>query len=415
MIRNPVSTRVQPETAEAKTSASTPTIPAAVFGGSGYVAGELLRLLALHPRFEPTTIFSTSQAGERVTSAFPHLAGTKLDSLLFTAEENAFDPSSPLVAGSGPLAVFTATPHGAAAPIVAKLFAARAAATRARGAGRSPEGDQHSSLFHLVDLSADFRFADPNEWAAIYGKPVHPAPDLIPQFTCAVPEHVAPLLSPMTQHAAQPGCFTTAAVCAAWPFFKLGLVEGDVFVSAVTGSSGSGKTPAANTHHPDRHSTLYAYSALSHRHEAEMRHLIGAACRGCEPDVEFVPHSGPFVRGIHATLRMSLREEMTAADLVERVNALYEGGAASGAGRGAGPGSQDRSFVTASATPPKLTEVIGTNRCRLGLATRGRTLVVTSVLDNLTKGASGGAVQWMNRLFGMPDSTGLELPGLGWF
>lgn len=363
-----------PDRARSVSGVTPPLVPAVVFGGSGYVAGELLRLLASHPVYAPTGVASTSQAGAPVTSVFPHLAGTKLDALRFTDEATAIESC----AATGPLAVFTATPHGSAAPIVKKILERR--------------GDD--ARLHLVDLSADFRFADAAEWAAIYGRP-HAAPELLGRFTCAVPEHV---LAPATPHAAQPGCFTTAAVCAAWPFFRLGLVECDVFVSAVTGSSGSGRTPAANTHHPDRASTLYAYNALAHRHEAEMRHLIGAACRGCEPDVEFVPHSGPFVRGIHATLRMTLREPAGAEEIASRVNALY----------GAG-------FVTATASPPKLTEVAGTNRCRLGIATRGRTLVVTSVIDNLTKGAAGGAVQWMNRLFGLPDATGLELPGLGWY
>ena len=367
-------------------------IPTAIYGGSGYVAGEMLRVLSFHPTFEPVAVHSTSQAGELVTSAFPHLAGTKLDGLRFSAEE--FDTRR------GPFAVFTATPHGAAAPIVAKLLAARAEAAR------SEKDSKRDQDFHVVDLSADFRLADPAEWAAIYGKP-HPAPELLPQFTSGVPEHVDSVTTP---HAAQPGCFTTAVVCAAWPFFKLGLVEGDVFVSAVTGSSGSGKAPAANTHHPDRHATLYAYNALAHRHEAEMRHLIGAARPGREPAIEFVPHSGPFVRGIHATLRMTLRRELAEsggaglAGIVDRVNELHVSAA-----------KGSRPFVTASTAMPKLTEVVGTNRCRLGLAGRGRTLVVTSVLDNLTKGAAGGAVQWMNRLFGLPESTGLELPGLGWY
>ncbi|MSR47292.1 MAG: N-acetyl-gamma-glutamyl-phosphate reductase [Planctomycetes bacterium] len=363
-------------------------IRTAVFGGSGYVAGELLRLLVQHPKFAPAAIASTSQVGERVPAAFPHLAGTRLDGCSFVSERDALAA----IARPGATAVFLATPHGAAAPLAKQLLAARAAA----GLGDRDDG------FHIVDLSADFRFADATEWSSIYGKP-HAAPELLARFTCAVPEHAERIATP---HAAQPGCFTTAVTCAAWPFFRLGLVEGDVFVSAVTGSSGSGKTPAANTHHPERHSTLYAYNALAHRHEPEMRHLIGAACRGCEPDVEFVPHSGPFVRGIHATLRMSLREPMAAVDLVERVNALYSERARKAGGA---------SFVVASTAPPKLTEVVGTNRVGLGIATRGRTLIVTSVIDNLTKGAAGGAVQWMNRLFGLPDATGLELPGWGWY
>jgi len=369
-------------------------MPAAVFGGTGYVSGELLRLLAQHPRFTPAAVFSTTQAGEPVTRAFPHLAGTKLDGVKFVGE----DDGATWFARPGPLAVFTATPHGAAAPLLAKLFAARAAA-RANGVELD---DDH---FHVVDLSADFRFDDAKRWEQIYAQP-HGAPELLREFACAVPEHFALTKhGTMPQHAAQPGCFTTAVVCAAWPFFRLGLVEGDVFVAATTGSSGSGKSPSAATHHPDRHATLYAYNPLTHRHEAEMRKLLGAACRGCEPDVEFVPHSGPFVRGIHATIRMTLRDAPVGTDadraaaLVARVNTLYG----------------ERSFVRATTTPPKLTEVVGTNRCRLGVAVRGRTLVVTSVIDNLTKGAAGGAVQWMNRLFGLDERTGLELAGLGWY
>jgi N-acetyl-gamma-glutamyl-phosphate reductase len=370
------------------------TTPALVFGGSGYVAGELLRLLSNHPRFVPAAVFSTTQAGEPVTRAFPHLAGTRLDGVKFVGEEEG----AAWFVRPGPLAVFTATPHGAAAPLLAKLFAARAAA-------RENGVDLDERQFHVVDLSADFRFDDPQRWAEIYGQP-HGAPELLREFACAVPEHFA--LSKhgtMPRHAAQPGCFTTAVVCAAWPFFRLGLVEGDVFVAATTGSSGSGKSPSAATHHPDRHATLYSYHPLTHRHEAEMRRLLGAACRGCEPDVEFVPHSGPFVRGIHATIRMTLRDEPVGSDadraaaLVARINTLYG----------------ERSFVRATTTPPRLTEVVGTNRCRLGVSVRGRTLVVLSVIDNLTKGAAGGAVQWMNRLFGLDERTGLELAGLGWY
>jgi N-acetyl-gamma-glutamyl-phosphate reductase len=174
------------------------------------------------------------------------------------------------------------------------------------------------------------------------------------------------------------------------------LVDGPIFVSAVTGSSGSGRTPAANTHHPERSGNLYAYGVLAHRHEQEMRDLLAAARPGSGPDVEFVPHSGPFVRGIHATLRLTLRRAETAERLVARVNAHYS----------------KSPFVTASTTLPKLTEIVGTNRLRLGIATRDRTLVVTSVVDNLTKGAAGGAVQWMNRLFDLDEDTGLRLPGL---
>jgi N-acetyl-gamma-glutamyl-phosphate reductase len=115
--------------------------------------------------------------------------------------------------------------------------------------------------------------------------------------------------------------------------------------------------------------------------------------------VELVPHSGPFVRGIHATLRMTLTQPRDTASLVAEAQRVYA----------------SHPFLTCSDRMPTLTEVVGTNRCHLGIAASGTTLVVTSVIDNLVKGAAGGAVQWMNRLFGWPDDTGLSLPGLGWY
>jgi N-acetyl-gamma-glutamyl-phosphate reductase common form len=351
-------------------------IPAVVLGGTGYVAGELLRLLAQHPRLAVACVASTSRQAEPVAAAFAHLGGTTVGDLPFADIESA----SSLFAPGAPVAIFAATPHGATAPLLEPLL------RRAEAVGAD---------VHAVDLSADFRFRDPARFERIYGG-THAARDRCASFRCAVPEHAR---GPIPVHAAQPGCFVTAAVCAAYPALALGLVEPDVFVSAVTGSSGSGRTPAANTHHPERRSTVYAYAPLAHRHEEEMRMLLGEACGGDEPNVDFVPHSGPFVRGIHATLRMTLRRPTDAAELVDAYRGFYV----------------DAAFLDVSATPPRLHEIVGTNRCRLGVAARGRTLVVTSVLDNLVKGAAGGAVQWMNRLFGLPEDAGLRVPGLGYF
>jgi N-acetyl-gamma-glutamyl-phosphate reductase len=352
------------------------TVPVAILGGTGYVAGELVRILLLHPHFKLETVVSTSQAGERVTAAFPHLLGTAADALTFESLEaltKRFIPHQPF-------GVFAATPHGATAALLDQVLGAAEAT---------------GTPLSVVDLSADFRFPDPETFAAIYGQ-AHAAPQRIPSFECAVPEH---FVGRPSGHAVQPGCFTTSVVIAAYPFFALNLVADDVFAAAITGSSGSGRKLGQGTHHPERRSNLYAYSVLGHRHEPEMRRLLGRARGGRDPDVQFVPHSGPFVRGIHATLRMTLHEAIPAADLVARVNAFYAGSP----------------FVFATEQPARLTEVVGTNRCRLGIATRGRTVVVTSVIDNLVKGAAGGAVQWMNRLMNVADDTGLRLPGLGWY
>ncbi|HEY3354743.1 MAG TPA: N-acetyl-gamma-glutamyl-phosphate reductase [Polyangia bacterium] len=353
-----------------------PTIPVAVLGGTGYVAGELLRLLAGHPVFRVAAAGSTSQEGEPVRGAFPHLAGTAVDGLRFESTlelARRFEPDAPF-------GVFTATPHGATAALVELLLTA-AEAARAR--------------VRVVDLSADFRYPDAADYAAVYGH-AHDAPARLEAFHCSLPEQ---LRGKPPVHAVQPGCFTTAVTLGAWPFYALDLVEGSLFAAAVTGSSGSGRSPGAGTHHPERHSDLRAYSPLVHRHEPEVRRLLGLGRDGPAPEVELVPCSGPFVRGIHATLRLTLRTPTPAAELVTRVNDFYA----------------PSPFVRASVESPRLTEVVGTNRARLGLTTRGRTLVVTAVIDNLIKGAAGGGIQWMNRLFDLPDDAGLTLGGLGWY
>ncbi|MEK7704793.1 MAG: N-acetyl-gamma-glutamyl-phosphate reductase [Myxococcota bacterium] len=346
-------------------------IPVAILGGSGYVAGELIRLVSGHPRFTLAAVASSSQVGESVVAAFPHLAGTAADGLAFSAS------LTPLLARGTPLGVFAATPHGATANLIDELLTAA-----------------HGDDLRVVDLSADFRFADAAAYQAIYG--AHPAPTRLGEFVCAVPEH---LHGKPARHVTQPGCFTTAVVLAAYPFLAEALVGDDIFVSAITGSAGSGRKLSPGTHHPERRSNLFAYKPLGHRHEAEMRLLLAAARGGRAPTVDFVPHSGPMVRGIHATLRMELHKETPASELVARVNRSYA----------------HTPFVHATLEPPKLTEVVGTNRCRLGIAVRGKRLVVTSVIDNLVKGAAGGAVQWMNRLYDLPDETGLTLAGLGWY
>jgi N-acetyl-gamma-glutamyl-phosphate reductase common form len=356
-------------------AAAPEAVPTVVFGGHGYAAGELLRILAGHPGLRIAAVASSSQAGKSVVEAFPHLAGLGLEPLRFVS----LDEAAYVVGGArGRVAAFFATPHGATAPLVRTTLAA---------------AEKGGADLRCVDLSADFRFPDAASFKTVYGKD-HGAPELLGRFVCDVPELWR---GPTPRHAAQPGCFTTCAVLSAAPFVAAGLVEPDVFVSAVTGSSGSGSTPAANTHHPERRSNLYAYSPLAHRHEPEMRALLSRAA-GAAVGVDFAPHSGPFVRGIHATLRMTLRKDFDADALAAEAARFYA----------AAP------FVRVSVEAPKLTEIAGTNRMRIGVAARGRTLVVAGVLDNLVKGAAGGAVQWMNRLFGFDEDAGLRLAGLGW-
>jgi N-acetyl-gamma-glutamyl-phosphate reductase common form len=345
-------------------------IPAVVLGGSGYVAGELLRLLAGHPHLRPSAILSESQAGEPVESAFPHLAGC--------FPELKFSGRSEVFAGleGGPVAVFCAAPHGAAAALLDEVL------TEAERAGLEA---------HAVDLSADFRFADAAAYERVYGH-AHGAPARLASFRCAVPEHAygAP-----EGHRAHPGCFTTATLLAAVPLLKLGLVEPRVSVVAVTGSTGAGKTPTATTHHPARRSNLFAYSPLSHRHEPEMEALAKAAS-GVEAEIHFIPQAGPFARGIYATVQGKLLRP--GEDVRAALASFYAGSP----------------FVDVLAAPPRLQDVVGTNRCRMGVAVDGDHVAVFSAIDNLVKGAAGGGIQWMNRLLGLPETAGLTQPGPGW-
>ena len=343
-------------------------IPVVVLGGSGYVAGELLRLLAGHPHLRPAAILSESQAGEAVESAFPHLAGC-FPGLRFSGREGLFDGLE------GQVAVFCAAPHGAAAALLDEVLA---------------EAEQKGLEAHAVDLSADFRFADAAAYERVYGH-AHGAPGRLASFSCAVPEHA----NGTNGHRAHPGCFTTATLMATVPLLKLGLIEPRVSVVAVTGSTGAGKTPTATTHHPARRSNLFAYSPLAHRHEPEMEALAKAAS-GVEAEIHFIPQAGPFARGIYATVQGKLLRP--GEDVRAALASFYDGSP----------------FVDVLAAPPRLQDVVGTNRCRMGVAVDGDHVAVFSAIDNLVKGAAGGGIQWMNRLLGLPETAGLTQPGPGW-
>jgi len=351
-------------------------VPAVVLGGSGYVAGEVLRLLAGHPFLQPVASVSESQAGESVETSFPHLAGC-YPGLAFAPRESLKNLFKGW--GSGPLAIFCAAPHGAAAGLLDGMLA------DAEQAGLTPRA---------VDLSADFRFAEAAAYEKVYGHP-HGAPDRLTRFVCALPEHL-----PETPdgHIGHPGCFTTSVLMATVPLLKLGLIEPRVSVVAVTGSTGAGRAPGATTHHPARRSNLFAYSPLRHRHEPEMRALAAAASGADGVEIHFVPQAGPFARGIYATVQAKLAQAMKGEEVRAALSGFYAGAP----------------FVDVLPEPPRLQDVVGTNRCRLGVAVDGDHLVVFSTIDNLVKGAAGGGIQWMNRLLGFPETAGLKVPGIGW-
>ncbi len=404
-------------------------MPVVVLGGSGYVAGEALRLLAGHPRLVVAGIVSESQAGQPLAAAFPHLASA-YPSALFHAVEDlprlVEMAAATAAAGGGTAAALCAAPHGVAAQLVDRLL------TAAERAG---------ARLRVVDLSADFRFAAAADYERVYGHP-HGAPSRLASFRCALPEHaeLAFTAVPPTdavvagadsggafpapagsrtigagggeaqaggvaaEHVGHPGCFPTAVLLAAVPLVRLGWVEPELQVVAVTGSTGAGRTPTATTHHPARRSNLFAYNPLAHRHQPEMRALAAAAA-GQPVAIHFVPQAGPFARGIYATVQARLLRPVRPGQEAEQAAAVTADLARFYA---AAP------FVDVVAEPPRLQDVVGTNRCRIGVAVAGDRLVAFAAIDNLTKGAAGGGIQWLNRLLGFPETAGLTQPGLGW-
>jgi N-acetyl-gamma-glutamyl-phosphate reductase common form len=344
-----------------------------VLGGTGYVSGELLRLLSGHPHFTLAGVMSDSSPGELAGKSFPHLA----NALGNTAFKSQADIAA-LIAKTPTSAVFCAAPHGAAAGLIDSLL------KTAESAGTKPR---------VVDISADFRFATAAGYEAVYKHP-HGAPHRLAQFTCAVPEH---LKSVTTPHVGHPGCFSTAILLASVPLLASGWIDPTLFVSGITGSTGSGRKPVEGTHHPTRHSDLYSYGALGHRHTPEITALAKAAT-GIDAEYAFVPHSGPYARGIHATVQARLKSPRDAAALVGHLREFYSGAP----------------FVRVLDQAPRVKDIVTTNYAHLSAVANGRTVAVMSVVDNLNKGAAGGAVQWMNRLFGFAETSGLTAAAPGW-
>jgi N-acetyl-gamma-glutamyl-phosphate reductase len=333
-----------------------------VIGGAGYVGGELLRLLLQHPEVDEVTTNSRSQAGQAVGDVHPSLAP-------LTAAR--FAGSDPGEAARGRDVVFLALEHGASSGVMGGVIDA--------GAGM------------IIDLAADFRIQDGRLHERHYGR--HPAPELVHRFRYGLADVVGEALRGATAIAA-PGCFATAAQLALYPIAELSLAAPPA-IFAVTGSSGAGQAPRASTHHPARAANLFAYQAMGHRHEGEILEQWRAWRGDAAATARLLTHSGPFVRGIHATLHARLTEPVD--DITELMRARFG----------------ERPFVRIVDEAPQLTHVVGSNMAMLGAAQSddGREVQVMCVIDNLIKGAGGQAIQAMNLALGLDERAGLLAPG----
>ncbi len=335
----------------------------AVIGAAGYVGGELLRLLQLHPEVTEWIATSRSQAGKPVGDVHPALAAVS---------EARFAGLTPGEAARGQDVVFLSLEHGESSKVAAEVFDA--------GPGL------------VVDLAADFRIHDPALHRTYYG--AHPAPELVHKFSYGL----ADVLGQKPHGAAAiaaPGCFATAAQLALYPLRGQALaVPPSLF--AVTGSSGAGALPKPTTHHPARAHNLFAYSVFGHRHEGEILEQWRAWTGSPGAGMRLMTHSGPFVRGIHLTLHATLAEPLHPGAAARLLADAWAG----------------RPFVRVVADPPQLTHCVGTNFAITATAQSGdgREVQVFVVLDNLVKGAGGQAIQAMNLALGLDEVAGLGAP-----
>ncbi len=338
----------------------------AVIGGSGYVAGELLRLLLQHPEVAECVATSRSRAGEPIGAAHPALAP-------LTAAR--FAGTTPAEAAREKDVVFLCLEHGESSRVAAGIFEA--------GPGL------------VVDLAADFRVQDLRVYEQYYGS--HPSPALVSRFRYGLADVLGAKLGGASAIAA-PGCFATAAQLALYPLARAGIdVRPSLF--AVTGSSGAGSRPRDTTHHPTRAHNLFAYSVLGHRHEAEVLQSWREWTGRPDATARLMAHSGPFVRGIYLTLHAFMPPSTNGAS----------GGRAAQWFREAYAG---RAFVRMLDTPPELTHAVGTNYALIHAAESadGREIQVSVAMDNLVKGAGGQAVQAMNLALGLNECAGLTAP-----
>ena len=345
------------------TRAAARRVPVAVLGATGYTGVELLRLLARHPGVEIAYLSSEQYRDRPASDVYPFLAGV-VDGML--------RPPDPAAAASAAEVVFTALPHGAAAPLVRDLV------------GRG---------VRVLDLSADFRLRDVAVYERWYTK--HPAPDLLPQAVYGLPELYRERVR-SARLVACPGCYPTGALLGLTPLARAGLLAEPVVIDAKSGTTGAGRGAKVEQLFAEVNENFRPYGLDGHRHLPEIEQELRAA--GAAGDPLFVPHLLPVSRGILSTMYVRTGGDRPPLDAVfakayDREPFIVL--------RGDGP-------------PPELREVRGTNRCAIGWRwdARSRQAVVVTAIDNLCKGASGQAVQCLNLMLGLPEATGLDAPAL---
>ena len=337
-------------------------IKIAIFGGSGYGGSELLRILLFHPNAEIVFVTANEHAGKSVGEVHKNLLG--LTDLQFEKSPEDLSKLENIDVA------FFALPYGQALNLIPRL----------------------PKVVKAIDLSGDFRIDDADVFREFY-QLEHPATDFQKQFVYGLTETNREAIR-KANYIANPGCFATATVLALAPFVKSGLLTGKIIVDAKTGSSGSGAKAAANTHHPQRMNSFYAYKFFAHQHVPEIRQNLGEFGEFTN-DFVFMTHSLPVARGIFASCYLETAVDLTSADVKNLYERFYK----------------DSFFVRIVENSPDINWVKTTNFCDIAAHSNGRQIVVFSAIDNLVKGAAGQAVQNMNLMFELDEKTGLIFTG----
>jgi N-acetyl-gamma-glutamyl-phosphate reductase len=340
-------------------------IKVGIVGGTGYTGVELLRLLASHPSTELVAITSRSEKGKPVSALFPNLRG--IVDMPFT---------EPTVANLKDCdVVFFATPHGVAQNLVPEILAAG---------------------IRVVDLSADFRIRDIDIWEKWYAQK-HAAPQLVSKAVYGLPEFNRDEIADANLVACA-GCYPTSVQLGLKPLLEAGAIDvSDIIANSASGVSGAGKQANVATLLSEAGDNFKAYGASGHRHQPEIEQ--GLADMAGEPvGLTFVPHLLPIIRGIHTTLYVDLKQQDT------DVQSLFEAHYA----------NEPFVDVLEPNSYPETRTVRGSNQCRIAIHRpgNGKKVVILVVEDNLTKGASGQALQCMNIMFGLDEDAGLTMPAL---
>ncbi len=332
----------------------------AVVGASGYVGGELLRLLFRHPQARVTIVTSEQSSGKPVQSIFPNLSGPELLC-------EALDPQQ--VAARAEV-IFLALPHTkSAGPAQAFLKAGR----------------------KVIDLSADFRLKNAKDYETWYQAP-HPCPDLLKAAVYGLPElHKDAIRS--ASLVASPGCYPTAALLSLAPLAKQRLLGDHIIIDAKSGISGAGRTPALAYHFPEANDSMEAYKLGAHRHIPEIEQELGAT-------VTFTPYLVPMTRGILSTAYVRLKQARTSEQLTALYREFYKG--------------EPFVRVLNPGQSPNPGHTRGANFCDVAAFADPRTgtAILMAALDNLVKGAAGQAVQAFNLMQGWDETLGLQDSGL---